>query len=454
VQAAVFVSPERINCQYRVSRACTSRQRSALRHQVSAPRRLAHCRTRSLTLGRFTRTTGTLASLPPFVLPPPRPTSWHPQLPSGGPHAQAIVAELHEPGLAPPVRGRTAHARHPACGIEGVPGQKAPPERLLDLFVNAQMMTTAARTVDSLPVPLQHQRRPAAQLGLRGLDAPALCAQLDERLAQPPIPGLLTNADRPGGRLDTPPLLHRGQEHNPSSTIPSQIHHVTYLAAKRRVIESGFAWEILWQSKTVADDISPESFVREAAWVVLCSGMREATIRRVFEALEAALCDFNPHELLANRDAARAAALATFRHERKIDAILDIASIVAPLGADQLRTAVREDAEGFLQSLPYIGPITWRHLAKNLGLEMSKPDRHLQRFAAAASRSSVDALCQEISSWLDEPIRVVDVVLWRWCALHALGCSRSCGPFQHLVQHARDHENRGFATAVTGAGAF
>ncbi len=57
--------------------------------------------------------------------------------------------------------------------------------------------------------------------------------------------------------------------------------------------------------------------------------------------------------------------------------------------------------------------VTWRHLAKNLGMPVAKADRRLVRLAAAAGRDCVDVLCEEISAWLGEPVAVVDVVLWQ-----------------------------------------
>lgn len=42
-----------------------------------------------------------------------------------------------------------------------------------------------------------------------------------------------------------------------------------YLAAKRAVIDQGFANEIAWQASAGSASRDPVEFVREAAWVVL-----------------------------------------------------------------------------------------------------------------------------------------------------------------------------------------
>jgi hypothetical protein len=198
-----------------------------------------------------------------------------------------------------------------------------------------------------------------------------------------------------------------------------------YLRAKRLVVDRGYAHEVAWQSHAAAEQLTPQRFVQEAAWVVLCTGMSEAVVRRLFPQFGVGLGNFDPDWLTVHASAARALALDVFRHERKIDSILRIAATAHALGADGLRRGMG-DPERFLLALPYIGPVTWRHLAKNLGAPVAKSDRHLTRLARAAGRPSADDLCGEISLWLGDPIAVVDVVLWRWSVLHARSCGRNC----------------------------
>lgn len=205
----------------------------------------------------------------------------------------------------------------------------------------------------------------------------------------------------------------------------------SYLAAKRVVVESGFADEVAWQETAARAALTPTDFLREAAWVVLSAGMSESVIRGVFERLAQALHAFDVTALLADGRAARAAALALFGHERKVDAILQIAVTADRMGEDSLRAALERDPQSFLCSLPYVGVITWRHLAKNLGISVAKPDRHLARIAQATGRPSVDELCEEIEAWLGEPVPVVDVVLWRWSVLHSRDCREPCDALLH-----------------------
>jgi hypothetical protein len=207
-----------------------------------------------------------------------------------------------------------------------------------------------------------------------------------------------------------------------------------YLAAKRAVIEAGYAEEIAWQATAQQrPTFAPPVFASEAAWVVLSAGMRESVVRCLFEDLSDAMYQFDPVALPSNRRRARSRALHVFDHPGKIDAILDIAATAGDLGEAGLRQAVERDAEMFLRSLPYVGPVTWRHLAKNLGMPIAKPDRHLVRVVEATGRASVDSLCDEISAWLGEAVSVVDIVLWRWSVLHSSHCTGDCNAPLHNV---------------------
>lgn len=191
-----------------------------------------------------------------------------------------------------------------------------------------------------------------------------------------------------------------------------------YLTAKEAVVARGFAWEIDWQTERRLDQIDESEFLRQSAWTVLSAGFRETVVRRLFlPVCDAFLGMRSAAVIQANRARCRQAALRVFNHRGKVNAILDIASIVDKMGFECVRRQIEQEEVRFLQTLPYIGSITAFHLAKNLGLPVVKPDRHLRRIAAAAGFSSPLELCQLISDHLGEPIHVVDVVLWRYATL-------------------------------------
>ena len=71
----------------------------------------------------------------------------------------------------------------------------------------------------------------------------------------------------------------------------------------------------------------------------------------------------------------------------------------------------------YLKSLPFIGDITKYHLARNLGLNVAKPDRHLIRIAKAFGYSDVQKFCRKISFLSGDKIGVVDLVFWRYATI-------------------------------------
>ena len=62
--------------------------------------------------------------------------------------------------------------------------------------------------------------------------------------------------------------------------------------------------------------------------------------------------------------------------------------------------------------------VTCWHLAKNLGFQVAKPDRHLIRISKKAGFATPNDLCAAVAEVTGEPINVVDLVLWRYAALN------------------------------------
>ena len=191
-----------------------------------------------------------------------------------------------------------------------------------------------------------------------------------------------------------------------------------YLSAKERVIEAGFADEIDWQEEVSLDELDESTFLRESAWVVLSAGFRETVLRRRFTQIsEAFLCWSSARSIVAQREACRSNALAAFGNERKIDAVVAIVERVAGEGIEVIRRKIANQGAQFLQEFPYLGPVTSCHLAKNLGVPMVKPDRHLTRMASKTGYESVDCMCRRISEVVGDPLSVVDIVIWRYSTI-------------------------------------
>lgn len=191
-----------------------------------------------------------------------------------------------------------------------------------------------------------------------------------------------------------------------------------YLDAKGLLISTGYSWELDWQAETDLERVTESGFLREAAWVVLSSGFREAMVRRVFPSISAAFRGWISAEaILRESRSCRRAALAVFRNRRKIDAIIGIASAVAARGYEDLKKNVQDRGPDALSELPFIGPVTRYHLAKNIGVQVAKPDRHLRRVAELAGYLSPQALCEAIEVHVGDPVAVIDLVIWRTASL-------------------------------------
>jgi len=191
-----------------------------------------------------------------------------------------------------------------------------------------------------------------------------------------------------------------------------------YQAARSEVVCAGYADEIEWQQSLRFESMTEADLLRENAWVVLSCGMRESIVRARFPKVSACFHDWESADrVLADMPQCRERALGYFHHPAKIDAIITCARWVVMEGFERAKEAIYHNPLVTLQWLPFIGPVTVYHLAKNLGLPVAKPDRHLLRLAGAAGYQDVQEFCADIARGTGDPVPVVDVVLWRFATL-------------------------------------
>jgi len=197
--------------------------------------------------------------------------------------------------------------------------------------------------------------------------------------------------------------------------MASELEVRFYRTAKERLLSTGFATEIAWQLQQEFSAFTETDLLREAAWVILCSGFRESIVRRCFDFVSLCFCDWeSAAKICDSAEHCKATALAAFANRQKIDGIIGMAEVVTRLGFAQLKQNILKDPISSVQILPFIGPITAFHLAKNLGYATAKPDRHLVRIAGALGHPDVHQLCRSLSRDTGDPIQVVDLVLWRY----------------------------------------
>jgi hypothetical protein len=203
-----------------------------------------------------------------------------------------------------------------------------------------------------------------------------------------------------------------------SIQIATEMLASAYVKAKLEVLASGYGFEIIRQKNLGIRELTEAGFLREGAWVILSSGLRESVVRKKFPDIARAFLDWaSAHEIVWNRNHCVRSALIHFRHEGKIEAIAQSAQIVHEKGFENLREEIACDPITTLQQFPYIGPVTSFHFAKNIGLSFAKPDRHLCRLAQLSGYDEPSDLCGAISAYIGDPITVVDLVLWRFATL-------------------------------------
>jgi hypothetical protein len=185
------------------------------------------------------------------------------------------------------------------------------------------------------------------------------------------------------------------------------------------VRDIGFWGEVSRYQTVDFNSFSESELLKEIAWVILCSGFREALVKRVFDRIS--LCFLDWESTTAIRDSKSIcirSGMCFFRNHRKLKAIASCAEMISDATFESFKCAVIENPIAELQKLPYIGPITVWHLAKNLGLDVAKPDRHLNRFARSCQFRDAHDLCSAIANARKEQVRVVDLILWRYLVDH------------------------------------
>lgn len=168
-----------------------------------------------------------------------------------------------------------------------------------------------------------------------------------------------------------------------------------YLCLKSQVLCAGFSEEIEW-AQNIKAVTKPLYFWLEYAHVVVNSGMKaqvaEKILRHIYKAKAEGL-----------------QTLDVFKHQGKAKAI----DFVWNNQHDVFYWYYRSDDKlVYLETLPWIGPITKYHLARNLGADVCKPDRHLVRISKKYGLTPAK-MCEQLSIETGERIGVVDAVIWR-----------------------------------------
>ena len=173
----------------------------------------------------------------------------------------------------------------------------------------------------------------------------------------------------------------------------------TFLDIVEALRLAGFADDDIQWSENCGPPENARAFAREAVFVICNSGMKATIARQIF---------LRVIQALSRGDSA----FTVFKHPGKAGAIDQIWFEREQHFASY---QAAEDKLEFCASLPWIGAITKYHLAKNFGVQVAKPDVHLQRLADREG-CTAQALCERLARESGYKVATVDVLLWRACA--------------------------------------
>ena len=178
-----------------------------------------------------------------------------------------------------------------------------------------------------------------------------------------------------------------------------------YYDAREEVIKAGYQWEIDVVENRTFDQIRPIDFIHEYVFVVMSAGMKNQVAVKMAKRYWTEGIDTVKHS-------GKKKAI-----EKMTEYIHDEKEISYVVFFNKLKSLNDVQKLELLAELPWIGGITKYHLARNLGIDVAKPDRHLVRLAKEYDFDDVQEMCDYVAHRTGDRIGTVDVVLWRYSNL-------------------------------------
>lgn len=167
-----------------------------------------------------------------------------------------------------------------------------------------------------------------------------------------------------------------------------------------RLRAAGWAEEDIAWSEGCGPPKDAEDFASEVIFVICNSGMKNTVARRIYDkVMPMVRMGGSAANVFGHYDKSQAIDIIWIRRDEFFAGFMAAADKVA-----------------FCETLPWIGPVTKYHLAKNFGVDVAKPDVHLQRLADIEGVTAQE-LCERLAETSPYRVRTVDVLLWRACAV-------------------------------------
>jgi hypothetical protein len=168
-----------------------------------------------------------------------------------------------------------------------------------------------------------------------------------------------------------------------------------------------------WVLKISPDTITPSCFFKEYVWVVYASNFKVNILEKYRINLYQAYGDYRTLDI-TRKDAV----LSVINNLSKWNAVLDTAKKLKYIGWKG-EFGFKEIYLSSIDSMTvfkFIKDITKFHLARNLGFDVAKPDRWMQRIRDQFECLSVKEMCQYLSSKYNMPVKQIDLILWKYAS--------------------------------------
>ncbi len=159
-----------------------------------------------------------------------------------------------------------------------------------------------------------------------------------------------------------------------------------------------------------------DEFLAEYTWVVFASGFSVEILEKKWKEIEKRFFNFNVEKIVqvVEKDPNYYKKVKMpIDNKRKINAVVEVAKIINREGFEKFLDIEK------MEELPFIGETTKFHLARNLGLDVAKPDRWMKRLAKKLgfppTVDGVNSMVKKFQLATGEKIGVIDAVLWRAC---------------------------------------
>lgn len=169
-----------------------------------------------------------------------------------------------------------------------------------------------------------------------------------------------------------------------------------YANAREYCVKAGFQWEIDAVQNRYFKNIDIGDFLEAYVFCVFNVRTKNQIAQKMFDTFCESGCDLN-----------------TIRHSNKRKAIGEGIDKCGRWWAGLLNCSTDMERVEFLDTLPMIGEITKYHLARNLGMDVAKPDVHLVRLMKRFQFDDVQDMCKYVADITEDRIGTVDVILWR-----------------------------------------